>query len=64
MKKLYLACDSECGVFAIYNQEKKLVLSWQEGDDITRVLKGLFKNLGVEFETKSFSVDGFIPDTI
>jgi hypothetical protein len=64
MKEVTLASDNDSEVFALYDENRNLILDWQAGDDITRIFKKLFNNLNIQFQTESFSVDGFVPEKI
>jgi hypothetical protein len=53
--------ENECQAF--YDENKKLIYSWQTGDDLTRCLRALFSRLNIDFETKQTNVEEF-PQTL
>jgi len=63
-KNFTLANDSECDFHALYDENRKLVVAWQEGDDISRVLKTLIAHNGDTLTNRTFSIDGDVPKTI
>lgn len=65
MKKLILAYPADSDSHILYDGNGKLIYGWQEGDDITFVLRALSKHLNIEFETQKVKeVDGYYPDQI
>ncbi len=59
-----LATDIDCDVYALYDKDRKLIVSWQAGDDISRVLKTFMRHNGDTLSTKYFRIDSEIPQTI
>lgn len=62
--KLYIGYDSDSSCYAVYDEKRKIIRGWQEGDDIIRVLKDIGKVIGIRFETVPISVDGDFTDKI
>jgi hypothetical protein len=63
-KNYTLGTDSESDCYAIYDDEGQLIRGWQSGDDISRILRDVLLNLGVQLSQKSISVDGDYPSRI
>ena len=55
--------DRECN--ALYDENGNLIRGWQEGDDISRILRVVLSTLGVNLDYKSITInDGEYPSKI
>ena len=61
-KTYTLGQDEECN--ALYDENGNLIYGWQEGDDISRVLRKILSNFNITLDHKSISVDGAYPSKI
>jgi hypothetical protein len=63
-RKFFFATDPDSDCYAIYDENRNLVVGWQSGDDISRVFTNFFTAVGFSSENTSFSIDGGFPDKI
>ena len=66
MTKTFLfASDPDTDCAALYDENGKLIYSWQYGDDPFRILKNILGKFDVSLNSKSISVDDCqFPDKI
>jgi hypothetical protein len=61
-KTYTLGLDEECK--ALYDENGNIILGWQEGDDISRVIRTVLSNFNVSLNCKTINVDGDYPSKI
>lgn len=59
-----LASDSVMGVYALYDENNKLIHGWQYGDDISRVMRVILAKVGHDIKTVDIKIDGDFPQTL
>jgi hypothetical protein len=63
-KTFTLGQDSDCDCNALYDENGDIIRAWQEGDEISRVLRDVLSKLGINLNYKSITVDGGYPSKI
>lgn len=59
MKKNYITYDSDSEINAIYDESGNLIELWQDGDDISGVLRRVFEKMEISLVQKpSLTLDG------
>lgn len=63
-KTYTLGYDSESECNGLYDENGKLIRGWQDGDDVSRVLRSVLSHFNVNLSLKEITVDGGIPSKI